>query len=43
MNDKNFIKNYFEIFEEKALNPKIYEKLIILKNMIIDKMDYKSN
>ena len=36
MNDKNFILNYFYIFQKKALNPNISENLIILKNMIIE-------
>ena len=36
MNDKNFISNYFDIFQKKAFNPNIYENLIILKNMIIE-------
>ena len=36
MNDKNFISNYFDIFQKKAFNPNISENLIILKNMIIE-------
>ncbi len=36
MNDKNFILNYFDIFQKKAFNPNISENLIILKNMIIE-------
>lgn len=35
MNDINFIQNYFNIFQKKALNPNTYENLIILKDMII--------
>lgn len=35
MNDINFIQNYLNIFRKKALNPKIYENLIFLKDMII--------
>jgi D-sedoheptulose 7-phosphate isomerase len=36
MNDKNFIQTYFDIFQKKALNPNIYEKIIILKNIILE-------
>ncbi len=35
MDDKNFIKTYFDIFQKKALNSNINKELILLKNMII--------
>ena len=31
MSDKYFIQKYFDIFQKKALDPNIYENLIILK------------
>lgn len=36
MNDKNFIKTYFDIFQKNAFSPKIYENIILLKKMIIE-------
>ena len=35
MNDKKFINTYFDIFKKKALDPNIYNELILLKNLII--------
>ena len=35
MNDTDFIQKYFSVFKAKALDPSIFEKLILLKNMII--------
>ena len=35
MNDKKFINTYFDIFKKKALDPNIYDELVLLKNLII--------
>ena len=35
MNDKKFIKTYFDIFKKKALDSNIYDELVLLKNLII--------
>ena len=41
MSDKYFIQKYFDIFQKKALDPNIYENLIILKNLIIETKNKK--